>query len=240
MTFEVPANDTRMDLPDGAEPLTTGVWHNAFVSGCTRKCEQSPIPCFHTSGWTKHLSHSGSYEQFRVGKAAPPPRYAPGTCGEANRRAGRHEDHDEHGHQAAILLGRRFGYFVTDVDNAELYESEATLARWIHWEDRISESRPGHWHVLIWVPPHLRHLWPDRDVPGANLKGYGDGFVPVPGCWHYSGSKYEPGRRCASSSQPKRCLTRSGTSPLPKRRGLPGTRAARGQAADARSNSSVS
>jgi hypothetical protein len=87
------------------------------------------------------------------------------------------------------------GYFAIDVDDHSLYMSEADIAG-IVTMDRAMDTRsnPGgedHWHALVWVPEPLRRLWPERDLPGAECKGSADGFVPVPGCWHYSGVKYE-------------------------------------------------
>lgn len=192
-----------IEFPDWFR-FTLGWWHNAYVSACTPACSSSRDggvsgPCGHRpGGWTKHITHTGSYDLFTPGEVARYPGRSPGTCGEANRRAGRWEGHDDYGHQAAIILGRRFGCFVVDVDNAELYEAEALLSRFVTWGDRISSSRVGHWHALVVVPPELAAeagAWPARGVPGADLKGSGPGFVPVPGCVHYSGSLYEPPER---------------------------------------------
>lgn len=188
--FNTSQNDDRIELPDGAEPLTIGWWHNRFVSPCRDSNGECMMGhCGHTAQWTKCISFTGSYEDNApVGGPVTRPDW---DARWSHKSKGKHWEGDEHGHQHALILGRRYGYFVDDVDNAELYESEAALAQFITRDDAMS-TRGDHWHALVWVPPELRHLWPDRNVPGADIKGAGDGFVPVPGSVHYSGALYEP------------------------------------------------
>ena len=180
-----------IELPDEAGPITIGWWHNRFMTGCNGKGADCQLGhCPHESKWAKCISFTGSYE-----KAAPVggPVERPGwdaRNASGRTRQGRWWQSDEHGHQRAIILGKRYGYFADDVDDADLYESEALLAKFITRADAMS-TRGDHWHALVWVPPHLRHLWPDRNVPGADIKGAGDGFVPVPGSVHYSGEPYQ-------------------------------------------------
>lgn len=187
-------SSSSIEIPGEAEPLTTAWWHNRLPDACPnggRAAECQASRCGHASKWVKALSFSGSYESnFPVGSNAARPQfqvagYHPGT----SRRKG--WEGDEHGHQMAIVLGKRYGYFADDVDDDELYSSEALLARFIRREHAIS-TRGDHWHALVWVPPGLRCLWPEKGLPGADIKGSGDGFIPVPGSVHYSGARYEP------------------------------------------------
>ena len=172
-------------------PLTSAWWHNRCYSKCNNKGDCLIGHCGHISEWVKALSFSGNYpELFKPGTHKYYPYW--NATGHHIPDRGRPWDGDEHGHQKAIILGRIYRYFVVDVDNGELYEEEADVTQFVTYEMRTCASRPGHWHALVFVPDDLMHLWPDRDVPGANIRGTTDGFVPVPGCWHYSGSQYEP------------------------------------------------
>ena len=181
-------------LPDGAEPLTIAWWHNRNIEQCDGKktaCALGHCLRCGTSKWVKTISFSGSYEEFApAGKIAPKPRWEARGHHPARNRQKAWEG-DENGHQLAIVLGREYGYFVPDIDIPELYKSDALLAKFITRADAMS-TRGDHWHALVWVPPELRHLWPDKNIPGADIKGSGDGFVPVPGAYHYSGAQYEP------------------------------------------------
>jgi hypothetical protein len=177
-------------------PLTFQWFHNRHLDFCDRSADCLIGHCRHDQNrWIKAASFSGDYQtQAVVGTRARKPQWK--TEGYHPAPAGRRSKPwwgDEWGHQPSIVLGRRYGYFCIDVDSEALFTRHALVAQLVSREQRISQSRPGHWHVLVWVPEELRGHWPDRDVPGANCMGVGDAFIPVPGAHHYSGSVYEPG-----------------------------------------------
>jgi hypothetical protein len=182
-----------IQLPDGAGPFTFAWWHNCYKPGCAGKsaaCVAGQCLKCGTGGWAKVLSFAGTFEsQYPVGtKRQRPARNVLATHTHGGGQLPR--SGDEHQHQPAIILGKRYGYLCPDVDDAELYASEALLAKLVTRDMAIS-TRGDHWHALGWVPEELRHLWPDKGVPGADLKGAADGFIPVPGSYHYSGARYE-------------------------------------------------
>lgn len=165
-------------MPEGGYgsglPLTLAWWHNALVAR-GKKNQYGDRP----HKWLKALSHSGEMSQFDLGAAAQRPY----PC------QNRLHQHDQHGHQPAIMLTRKYRHFVIDVDDPSTYDSTQT-GRIIGKSSAISARGVGY-HVLIHVPDDLMSQWPQqRPIPGADIKS--NGFVPLPGCTHYSGEQYEP------------------------------------------------
>ncbi len=154
--------------------LTLAWWHNALVE--RGKKDQYGE---RRQKWLKALSFSGSMNQFTRGAAAQKPY----PCQKAEHQ------HDSHGHQIAIMLTRDYRFFVVDVDDPSQYEGTRTSR--IITADHAISSRGMGYHVLVHVPDELLSSWPHQTpIPGADIKS--SGFVPLPGCIHFSGERYEP------------------------------------------------
>jgi hypothetical protein len=126
--------------------------------------------------WRKVLAHTGPYEQFAYGTDTP-------------------SDWPDRGHarrqelQKALICSPWSGLIAVDVD----YEQEfaGTRTGKLIGRAQALTTRGRGFHILLdcrGIPPQD---WPPRQVPiaGADIKS--KGFIPVPGCWHYSGERYE-------------------------------------------------
>lgn len=176
-----PASEPRsdaLDIPDDFK-FTFGWWHNAQIIRKQRVGGQQ----VDKTAWHKHLSHGGSYDQFQYGDQKTRPTGFGGKC--AN---GQIEQHDEHGHQQAVICSRQTHLFVVDVDDPINYALSRTAE--LLGKDRALTTRGVGWHVYVYVPPELMDRWPKQGViPGGDVKS--NGFVPAPFTVHYTGQLYE-------------------------------------------------
>ena len=122
-----------------------------------------------TEKWSKVLAHTGSYEQFE---------YGTDTDSSWSGRL-----------QRAIICSPWSGVLAIDVDHEQAYMSTRT-AQYITRADAIS-TRGGGYHVLIDARMVPREHWPRQGpIPGGDIKSCG--FIPMPGCLHWSEARYEP------------------------------------------------
>jgi hypothetical protein len=175
--------------------LTTARWRNRG------RRVRDPFPKggepLYTTRWSKVLAHTGPYEQFAYGRDHPSTWSA---------RGGR----DEGPLQKCLICSPQSGLIAVDVDHEHGY----TWPGWAGDAEHpgyLAEYEPGYldtrtarligrqhalttrgqgYHILLdcrGIPPEN---WP-RQVPiaGADIKS--KGFIPVPGCEHYSGERYE-------------------------------------------------
>jgi hypothetical protein len=146
--------------------LTTGWWRN-------RKRYARDIRGERTERWSKVLAHAGKYEQFRYGCNHP-----------ASTQASRGDGPD----QRAIICCPGSGTIAVNVDVEELFMTTRT-GQLIGREQALTTRGFG-FHVFIdarTVPPEH---WPKQGpIAGGDIKS--NGFIPFPGCWHYSGDQYE-------------------------------------------------
>lgn len=78
-----------------------------------------------------------------------------------------------------------------DVDRSDEYLADCPLAAFIRPEHAVSRRGDQHWHAVIDMRGVPRDQWPSQGpIPGGDLKT--NGFLPVPGSWHWSEEKYEP------------------------------------------------
>jgi hypothetical protein len=122
-----------------------------------------------TDKWSKVLAHRGPYSQFRYGTDTPS---------------------DWRGYlQVAIICSPWSGVIGMDVDCEQDYL--ATRTGQLIVRDQAISIRGDRFHALTdarAVPPEL---WPKQGpIAGADIKS--NGFIPLPGCVHYSGDIYEP------------------------------------------------
>lgn len=119
--------------------------------------------------WSKVLAHKGSYDQFGYGTDTPSDWGGP--------------------LQVCFICSRWSGTIAVDVDDERAYMSTRT-AQYLRREHALT-TRGGGFHVLVdarSVPPDQ---WPKQGpIPGADIKS--NGFIPVPGCLHWSEQRYEP------------------------------------------------
>ena len=150
-----------------------------------------------TIRWSKVLAHTGHYEQFAYGRDHPSTWPARGgrdegplqkclICYVGSGMAGVDVDR-EHGYVIPGWAGdaKHPGY----PDRYEPGFADTRTARLIGRQHALTTRGPGY-HILLdcrGIPPED---WP-RQVPiaGADIKA--KGFIPAPGCWHYSGERYE-------------------------------------------------
>ena len=154
-------------------------WHNAQL------IRKKPVggKQVEVTHWHKHLSHGGEIGQFAYGSTADKPQFFGGRCARSTE-----EQHDKYRHQIAIVCSPTSRLFVVDVDDPVKY-SMSHVAQLL---DRGSATtvRGQGWHTHVYVPPELNHRWPKQGViPGGDIKS--NGYVPAPGCWHYSGEQYQ-------------------------------------------------
>ena len=150
----------------GPEPLrpTTGRWYNDFSES-----KQGP-----GGEWIikppKKLAHRGSYDQFKYGRDYPSTWRLP------------HLQWCQLCCPTSMAIG-------VDVDYPELFATTRT-ARFIGRAQAISTRGEGY-HVLVDARGWPLIVWP-RQVPirGADIKSRG--FIPLPGCLHYTGQLYQP------------------------------------------------
>jgi hypothetical protein len=150
--------------PGGPLRLTTGRWFNDFS-----EARQGP-----GGEWIikppKILAHRGSYDQFRYGHDHP------STWGLSH-------------FQRCLLCCPGSMAIGIDVDYPELFATTRT-ARFIGRAQAIS-TVGERYHVLLDFRGLPLIVWP-RQTPirGADVKSRG--FIPVPGCVHYTGQLYQP------------------------------------------------
>lgn len=122
-----------------------------------------------TERFRKVLAHTGSYDQFAYGTDTPSDWSGP--------------------LQRAIICSPRSGVIAIDVDDEQVFSSSRT-AQYVSRADALS-TRGGGFHVLIdarSVPPDQ---WPRQGpIPGGDIKSCG--FIPVPGCLHWTEQQYQP------------------------------------------------
>lgn len=127
-----------------------------------------------TERWSKVLAHQGGYEQFRYGTDTP---------------AGTQPSKGDGLLQRNIIGSLWSGVILLDVDREQEFLTTRT-AQHIGRADAISKRGWG-FHDLIdarKVPPEH---WPRQGpIAGADIKSCG--FIPMPGCEHYSGELYQP------------------------------------------------
>jgi hypothetical protein len=122
-----------------------------------------------TSRWSKVLAHTGRYEQF-----------AYGTDTESDWRA--------HGLQKCLICSPQSGLIVVDVDDEQAFAGTRT-GKLLGRQHALSTRGQG-FHVAIDARDVPEADWPRQGpIAGGDIKS--KGFVPVPGCWHYSGDRYE-------------------------------------------------
>lgn len=123
----------------------------------------------YTDQWSKVLAHRGPYSQFRYGCDHPSDWRGP--------------------LQRCLICAPSSGVIGIDVDRETEFLASRT-GQLIGRADAISTRGAG-FHTLIdarAVPPQD---WPRQGpIPGGDCKSAG--FLPMPGCTHYSGERYEP------------------------------------------------
>ena len=154
-------------LGSGGQPpdplrLTTARWMN-------RRRRVRDVRGEQTERFSKVIAHTGTYGQFEYGTDT---------------------DSDWTGHlQRAIICSPKSGVFAVDVDDEPSYMATRT-ARHITRADALT-TRGGGYHVLIDARMVPRDKWPKQGpIPGADIKS--TGFIPVPGCLHFSEERYQP------------------------------------------------
>lgn len=170
--------------PDGPFSFTVAWWHNALVT--RRRLVGGAV--VDATAWYKHLSHGGRgwYDHVAYGQVLAKPQGYGGRCSDPAV-----EQHDGHGHQAALVCCRASRLLVVDVDDPDRYAASRTSQ---HVSAIQAMARRGAgWHAYVVVPPDLAAgpAWPRQGpIPGGDVKSAG--FVPMPGSYHYLGERYEP------------------------------------------------
>jgi hypothetical protein len=186
--------------------LTTARWRNR------RRKVRDSFPDHNGPGysfkWSKVLAHSGTgiYGRFRYGEDHP---------SDWPFRGGQ----DEGPLQKGLILCPASGMGGVDVDRENGYTEPGSAGRpanylndpqyrpgWPEYyvpgfldtrtaaligrQHALTTRGPDHYHILLdcrAIPPQD---WPrQRPIAGADIKT--NGFIPVPGSWHYSGEQYE-------------------------------------------------
>jgi len=189
MSTEVLANNRVTTLSDGTEYFfTLARWHNALMR-VTRVVGGQRVE---TEEWRKHLSHGGRgwFEKAQYGVIYRSPGGYGGRCADATRESHDHHGPQRDGHQVAVVLAPSTRLFAIDVDNPDRFALSNT-ADLVTRERHAVCTRGGGWHAYVYVPEGLAHRWP-RQGPRGGWDVKSMGFVPLPGCVHYSGETYDP------------------------------------------------
>jgi hypothetical protein len=119
--------------------------------------------------WSKILAHTGPLSQFTYGRDHPSTWRPP--------------------LQVALICTPGSGLIAMDVDHPDAYAASRT-GQLIGREQALT-TRGQRYHIGIdarFVPPHE---WPTQGpIRGGDIKSCG--FIPAPGCEHYSGQIYAP------------------------------------------------
>ncbi len=120
--------------------------------------------------WSKVLAHTGPYEQFAYGTDTPS---------------------DWQGRlQRCLICYFGSGLIAVDVDDEQAFLGTRT-GQLIGRANAVS-VRGDHFHIVIDARGVPEADWPRQGMIDSANHIKSKGFIPLPGCMHYSGERYEP------------------------------------------------
>jgi P4 family phage/plasmid primase-like protien len=155
--------------------LTTARWRNR------ERRVRDPFPHHnnpsgYTTKWRKVLAHRGPYEQFAYGTDTPSTWPA-------------HGGRDEGPLQKCLICSPWSGLIAVDVDDEQ--EFLGTRTGKLIGRQHALTTRGDHFHILIDARGVPEDDWPRQGMIDSANHIKSKGFIPVPGCEHYSGERYE-------------------------------------------------